>query len=125
LSIGVEVYEFKPYPENFKVLYQRTHDEENEPPIFAVHAKSMVIDSTIAMIGTFNFDPRSINLNTEVAMVIPNKKTATLLKSLIEDDIKPENSWQVTQQKNPDAEVSFAKQVKLFFYKILPLQAIL
>lgn len=125
LDIGVKLYEFKPYPENFKVLYQRHHTGEIEPPIFAIHAKSMTVDNSIALIGTFNLDPRSIHLNTEVAMVIPDVTTASTLKVLIEEDMKPENSWHVTSQRNPDESVSFAKRVALFFYKILPIQSIL
>ncbi len=34
-------------------------------PIFGLHAKSMVVDKNITVIGTFNLDPRSANLNTE------------------------------------------------------------
>ena len=35
-----------------------------------LHAKSMVIDNRIGVIGTHNFDPRSENYNTESAVVI-------------------------------------------------------
>jgi putative cardiolipin synthase len=130
LEIGVEVYEFKPHPENFKALYeryddQRQNDDESVSPVFAIHAKSMTIDSSIAMIGTFNLDPRSIHLNTEVAMVIPDRVTASKLKDLIEEDMSSENSWKVTMESNPDGMVSFGKRVKLFFYKLLPIQSIL
>ena len=38
--------------------------------MFALHAKSMVVDGKIAYIGTYNFDPRSENLNTEVGVIV-------------------------------------------------------
>ena len=39
-------------------------------PIFGLHAKSMVIDGETVVIGTFNLDPRSANLNTECVTII-------------------------------------------------------
>ncbi len=54
------------------------------PPIFAVHAKSMVIDGHITVIGTFNLDPRSANLNTECVTVIYSDQVAAGVLSGIE-----------------------------------------
>ena len=125
LDIGVELFEYKPNPKNFEVLYQNSSYTKDEPPTFAIHAKSMVIDQQTAIIGTFNFDPRSINLNTEVALIIPETNTAMLLRELILDDMATENSWELTKQSNPDDEVSFGKKMKLRFFKLLPLKEIL
>jgi phosphatidylserine/phosphatidylglycerophosphate/cardiolipin synthase-like enzyme len=35
-----------------------------------LHAKSMVVDCCISVVGSYNFDPRSENLNTEVAVLV-------------------------------------------------------
>lgn len=125
LQAGVELYEYKPAPENQQRLHQGYLAMKDSPPIFALHAKSMVIDKKIAAIGTFNFDPRSINLNTEVGVVIPDIASALELHQLISDDIKPGNSWRISEHSNPDSVVSFNKKLKLWFYKILPLDAVL
>jgi len=125
LDIGVEVFEYKPKPEIFNYLYQRSDTVEASNITFAIHAKSMVVDSIVAVIGTFNLDPRSINLNTEVAMIVPEKHTANELRNLIKEDMKPENSWMVSTAFNPDDKVSELKRMKLFFLKLLPLQSIL
>jgi len=125
LEIGVMLYEYKPAPINQQQLYQRYLKVKDSPPIFAIHAKSMVIDKKIAAIGTFNFDPRSINLNTEVGMIIPDEQTALELHHLISDDMKPENSWFISQNDNPDGIVSFKKKLILWGYKILPLEPVL
>ena len=85
----------------------------------------MVIDRKVALIGTFNFDPRSINLNTEVGMVIPDTTTANELYHLITDDMKAENSWQISTTNNPDSEVSLWKRIKLTLLKWLPLEPVL
>ncbi len=127
LDAGVELYEYKPNPKNFNVLYQRLYREEAavKDTIFAIHAKSMVVDQKTALIGSFNMDPRSINLNTEVAMVIPNADTASLLRGLILGDMHADNSWKVSEKSNPDKSASFWKRLKLMLLKLLPLQPIL
>lgn len=60
-------------------------------PVFALHAKSMVIDGKTIFIGTFNLDPRSANLNTEVGVLIESEALARNLTAAIERDMHPEN----------------------------------
>ncbi|EGG93210.1 Phospholipase D/Transphosphatidylase [gamma proteobacterium IMCC1989] len=125
LEIGIALYEYKPAPQNQAELHHRYLQLKDSPPIFALHAKSMVIDRKTALIGTFNFDPRSINLNTEVGMVIPDATTANELYQLITDDMKAENSWHILKNNNPDSEVSLWKRIKLTLLKWLPLEPVL
>ncbi|WCE06086.1 phospholipase D family protein [Pseudoxanthomonas sp. JBR18] len=66
-----------------------------------LHAKSMVIDGDIAVIGTHNFDPRSIDYNTEAVVVIPNRAFAQELEASIHRDIEPENSWVIAPREKP------------------------
>ena len=60
-----------------------------------LHAKSMVIDRRIGVIGTHNFDPRSENYNTEGMVVIIDEAFAQALARSIERDISPDNAWLV------------------------------
>ncbi len=66
-----------------------------------LHAKSMVIDGRIAVIGTHNFDPRSENYNTEAAVVIRDDAFARALASSIRRDMAPENSWVIAPRAKP------------------------
>jgi len=66
-----------------------------------LHAKSMVIDDDIAVIGTHNFDPRSVDYNTEAVVVIPDRAFAQQLQASIARDIAPENSWVIAPRKKP------------------------
>ena len=67
-----------------------------------LHAKSMVVDRQVAVIGTHNFDPRSENYNTEGVVVIKDRAFAEALAASIERDISPANSWAVApRQKLP------------------------
>jgi len=72
-----------------------------EGPRMGVHAKSMVIDRRIAVVGTHNFDPRSENYNTEAVVVIEDPVFAEALARSIERDIAPANSWTVGPRARP------------------------
>lgn len=52
-----------------------------------VHAKSVVIDRKIAMLGTANIDNRSFDLNFEVNALVYDQKIATELASHFDNDL--------------------------------------
>jgi phosphatidylserine/phosphatidylglycerophosphate/cardiolipin synthase-like enzyme len=60
-----------------------------------LHAKSMVVDDRVAVIGTHNFDPRGDHYNTESAVVIADPAFARELGDSIRRDIEPANSWTI------------------------------
>jgi phosphatidylserine/phosphatidylglycerophosphate/cardiolipin synthase-like enzyme len=66
-----------------------------------LHAKSMVIDEHIAVIGTHNFDPRSTTYNTESMVIIDDAAFAAHLASSIERDMAPANSWTIAPRVKP------------------------
>jgi putative cardiolipin synthase len=125
LNAGIELYEFKPHPQIQKDLVERYPQLAHKNPIFAIHAKSMVIDNTKVYIGTFNLDPRSANLNTEVGALIDNERLGLQLTQSIEMDMRPENSWRTTLAYNPDREVARSKRFKLGLINLFPLDPIL
>lgn len=125
LDAGVELYEFKPYPAIRDTLIERYPRLAEFNPVFAIHAKSMVIDDRVVFIGTFNLDPRSANLNTEVGMLTDSAQLASQLTESIELDIDPANSWQATSEFNPDSEVGRLKRMRVWLNGILPLDPVL
>ena len=122
---GVELYEFNPYPAIRDELIERFPEIAVRNPIFAIHAKSMVIDDRIVFIGTFNLDPRSANLNTEVGMLADSLELAKQLTASIEHDIDPSNSWQTTLEFNPDSAVGQLKRLRVLINRALPLEPVL
>jgi len=125
LNAGIELFEFKPHPRIQAELIERYPRLANNDPVFALHAKSMVIDERLIYIGTFNLDPRSANLNTEVGAVIESEALARQLTHSIENDIRPENSWQTTFEYAPDFEASRDKRLELGFINLLPIEPLL
>jgi putative cardiolipin synthase len=125
LEAGVELFEFMDEPSIRKQLIDRYPRIADDDPIFAIHAKSMVIDGKIVFIGTFNLDPRSANLNTEVGILVESRKLARQVTESIERDMAPGNSWQTTADFNPDFVVSRGKRIKTWFNRMLPMEPIL
>ncbi|WP_279246115.1 phospholipase D family protein [Candidatus Litorirhabdus singularis] len=50
-----------------------------------LHTKAFAVDRKEAFIGSFNFDPRSANINTELGVIIRSEKIATEIAVLIEE----------------------------------------
>lgn len=67
--LGPDIHEDNP-PDAQQRLLLRKPVNGGPAPVFAQHAKTMVVDSKRVYIGTFNLDPHPENLNTEVAAVI-------------------------------------------------------
>ena len=60
-----------------------------------MHAKTIVVDRRLAWIGSFNLDPRSSRLNTEMAVLLESAPLAADLARRMELDMTPERSWRV------------------------------
>lgn len=121
LKIGVKIYEFKPNAKiRQKVMSQVMEKKLDKMPIFGLHSKSMVIDNDITVIGTFNLDPRSANLNTESITIIPSKSISLSVKRGMLEEMKIENAWQTTLDWNPDGEASFIKRLRVKLRRFVP-----
>ncbi len=121
LAAGVRIFEYKPDAAiRYKIMTGALQKKMNFTPVFGLHAKSMVIDGKITVIGTFNLDPRSANLNTECVTVIYSESiTKEVLKGM-EEELKPENCWETTMRYNPDSNAGLKKNLKLAPMKIIP-----
>jgi len=121
LATGVRIFEFRPdAAERKKIMTGKLQATIEHQPIFGLHAKSMIIDNEITVIGTFNLDPRSANLNTECLAIIHSEVISKKVLQGMEEEFKAENAWETTLTYNPDSEVSTAKRVKTWTRKILP-----
>jgi phosphatidylserine/phosphatidylglycerophosphate/cardiolipin synthase-like enzyme len=78
-----------------------------------LHAKSMVIDGRIGVVGTHNFDPRGDAYNTESALVIDDPAFARALAASIRGDMAPGNAWTIARRDPspilPGIEYTLAK----------------
>ena len=123
LEAGMEIFEYKPFPKIHHQLLERYTRLKKNKPVFAIHAKTMIVDSKVLYIGTYNLDPRSENLNTEVGIIVVNTKLASSVEKEIKKDIAEDNSWNA--KSKPDQHAPFTKRLKAFFWQLLPLRAVL
>jgi putative cardiolipin synthase len=129
LAMGIEIFEYRPDAKTQAEMRERELVRDlpaaaNAETVFGLHAKSMVVDSSIAVIGTFNLDPRSSNLNTEVAVVVHDEAFATKLEAAMENDMAPGNSWNAATE-DPDSFVPITKRSQVYFWQWMPIRALL
>ena len=124
LEMGLQIYEYRPAPEVQRKLMQDSPAAPRKAPVFSLHAKTLVVDAKTVYIGTFNFDPRSENLNTEVGAIIHDEALARAVEASIETDMAPGNSWDAAKD-DPDQYVSLAKRSKVRLYQLMPIKPLL
>jgi cardiolipin synthase C len=124
LGMGLQIHEYRPAPQVQSQLIQRLAAAQRTAPIFSLHAKTLVIDGKSVYIGTFNFDPRSQNLNTEVGVIVHDEALARAVEASIETDMAPGNSWNAATD-DPDQHAPLGKRSKVRLYQMLPLRPLL
>ena len=98
IDSGVELYEMKPI--SGRRPPQRLFGA-SAPAQASLHSKVYIVDRKDIVIGSFNFDPRSVDLNTEITLVIHSPALAAQLLKLINDTMLPDNSYRVlTEARN-------------------------
>jgi putative cardiolipin synthase len=90
LEAGVHLYELKPVAEP---IGGRLRDLRSGSSRASLHAKTFVFDDAHVFIGSFNFDPRSALLNTEMGLVIHSPELAREVTDMAEDAMRPERSF--------------------------------
>lgn len=98
LEAGVEVY-----------LYQKGF----------VHAKTIVTDGQLSMVGTANMDYRSFELNFEVNAVVYDKKIAGQLRELFFDDLEHSTKIDKEEWLNRSSYKQFPEKLARLFSPVL------
>lgn len=73
LRQGVSIWEIQPQPDTERLRQQWHWVADSQ---LTLHAKLMVFDQRLLFVGSPNLDPRSYNLNTEVAVLIDSEELA-------------------------------------------------
>jgi cardiolipin synthase C len=121
LATGIEIYEFKPHPQvRFKVMSAEVQAAMNYSSSLGMHSKTMIVDGRITVIGSFNLDPRSADLNTECIAIIRSPEVTANVAKYVEEEFLPENAWRTTPDYNPDKEAGPVKNTKVLPRKLIP-----
>jgi putative cardiolipin synthase len=123
LRAGVTLYELKP-------TAARESDEHNQPwfgsgSLSALHAKTLAVDRSRGFVGSFNFDPRSELLNTEMGLVIDSPTFAQRLAKIFETvvplvayEVRLASDGQTLQwiERTPSGEVRYDTEPKTSWF---------
>jgi putative cardiolipin synthase len=95
---GVEVYELRAdapsEKKNWSLLAGRSKA--------SLHTKAGVVDREVVAIGSFNLDPRSTALNTEIVILVKSTELAAQVIDFMDDGVRPENSYRVTLETDSE-----------------------
>jgi cardiolipin synthase C len=100
LRAGAELYEFKArQPQRTQRVPLGLTGSHSRA---SLHAKAYVIDDETLVIGSLNLDPRSANLNTELALTIDSPPLAHEVAGLFALATSPKVSYRVTLVTPPE-----------------------
>jgi putative cardiolipin synthase len=126
---GVQIYELKPDP-----LQDATREKSSAKGVggsggsggsaASLHAKTFAIDRRRAFVGSFNFDPRSYGLNTELGVVIESPRLADSISATLDRDLA-RSAYEVVLkdgglewvERTDQGEVRYDKEPKTGFWK--------
>jgi cardiolipin synthase len=97
LEHGVEIYEYQPT---------------------MMHVKAMVVDDIVSIVGSANFDNRSLELNDELNVVATGRQLALQLSSDFESDLKRSKKIDLEQWRSRPLHIRAREQAWSFFGEI-------
>lgn len=96
LNKGVELYELRPDAgsdrDNWSALAGNSQA--------SLHTKGLVVDRQELFIGSFNFDPRSNNINTEIGLYVNSPELAAQVATYMDEGVKLENCYRLMLEKD-------------------------
>jgi len=109
-----------------------------QPEMVTLHSKATVVDRSTVFIGSLNFDPRSIKINTEMGLFIESEQAGTALTQAIFDDLprvayrveldeKDKLLWvyqhgDVSETLDKEPLTSWWRRFQVGFYRMLPIE---
>ena len=106
LENNVQLYEFLAAPDS-KNLNENTQEIADKAKVSlkglsrsSLHAKLMAIDEKQVFIGSFNFDPRSAYLNTEIGVLLNSPKLARTVHETMDQNLSKFAYKLVTDSNN-------------------------
>jgi putative cardiolipin synthase len=134
LHAGVQLLEIKP---SAAPILKRG-EEIGKHSTAGLHAKTFAVDHKKIFVGSFNFDPRSAKLNTEMGLVIESPSLARRLSAVL-DGASPALAYRVTLEPDgslrwhdglgatldDEPETSWARRLKVRIFSWLPIEWLL
>jgi putative cardiolipin synthase len=95
LENGVDIHELRPDSTMEQLRWSPLSSKSRA----GLHTKAMVVDRRYVVVGSYNLDPRSADINTELALLVDSPAFAEKVAEFFEEGVKPENSYRVTLER--------------------------
>lgn len=96
IRAGAEVHELRPdAPALLSQVAPQARDSRA-----ALHTKTLVIDGETSFVGSFNLDPRSADINSELGLLVHSEAFARQVGEFLDEGVRPENAYRVTLDEN-------------------------
>jgi putative cardiolipin synthase len=141
LEAGVTLYEFRRLSPDTGPSKSAGLGGSSGSSASGLHAKTLSVDRARVFIGSFNFDPRSAKLNTEMGFVIDSPALAQRIAAAFDSSI-PANAYEVRLsdtgelhwierreeqlvQHDTEPGTSFWQRAAIWFLSLLPIEWLL
>ena len=134
---GVELYELRPDSISPTVAGQKvfSRGESNA----ALHTKALVFDRESVFVGSYNLDPRSANINTEMGLYVESPELARQVIAYMDEGVLPYNAYRVELDEDgrlvwktvkdgvpvvytKEPETTFGQRFNSGFIRLLPVE---
>ena len=88
LASGVQLYELQPYVRKASISLLGSRGA-------SLHTKAFTVDDHTGFVGSFNFDPRSASLNTEMGVLFVEPGLVARLREIFRSETSPQMSYRV------------------------------
>ena len=105
MRLGVELHELKPSLDAATDKEQKIFGSSGA----SLHAKTFIIDREQTFVGSLNLDPRSVDLNTELGIIVESPELAERLMRQFEVLLKPEYSYRLSLDR-PDGDLVWTNE---------------
>lgn len=139
LKAGVKLFELKSTPSVAKPKRAKRNLMLGNSGS-SLHTKTFSVDGTRVFVGSFNFDPRSVNLNTEMGFLIDSPGLATQIDLAFQ--ALPNTAYEVRLDENEslvwierqggkeivhnlEPKTTLWRKAVVFFYSLLPINHLL
>ncbi len=89
LEMGVRIFEMK-----YNVPPAGVERGGKGAPLATLHTKAFLVDREELFIGSFNWDPRSVNINTELGVIIQSAQLGASVGTLVDEHLN-ERAYEV------------------------------
>ncbi|RKF20219.1 phospholipase D family protein [Alginatibacterium sediminis] len=134
LEAGIKIWEIKPFSDSTNISFIGKGESKS-----SLHSKFFVVDDSHLFVGSFNWDPRSIEINTEMGIVMQcpqlNQNASQGLETkvpylsyLVSLDGKGNIQWEEREESGAvniyrtEPEAGFSRRFQAFVSRILPIE---